>query len=86
MQEQTLSITKFYVCSRWGGGQCKLQFSAALQPLVCVSPHGRKNNTKGHTPLETVYIGCPKQVLVLAGSGDHGDYENIFFIKILLVL
>ena len=33
-----------------------------------------------------VYIGCPEQVLVLAGSGDHEDYENIFFKKILLVL
>ena len=38
------------------------------------------------TPLETVYIGCPKQALVLARSGDHGDYENIFFRKIVLVL
>ena len=34
---------------------------------------------KVHTPLETVYIGCPKQALVLARSGDHEDYENIFF-------
>ena len=32
-----------------------------------------------YTPLVTVYIGCPKQVLILAGSGDHGDNENIFF-------
>ena len=31
-----------------------------------------------------VYIGCPDQVLVLAGSGDHGDYENIFFKKNLI--
>ena len=38
------------------------------------------------TPLKTVYIGCPKQVLVLAGPGDHGDCENIFFMKILPVL
>ena len=45
---------------------------------------GRKVNVC--TPLETVYIGCPKQVLVLAGHGDHGDCENIFFMKILLVL
>ena len=34
------------------------------------------------TPLETVYIGCPKQALVLARSGDHGDYENIFLEKL----
>ena len=38
------------------------------------------------TPLETVYIGCPKQALVLARSGDHGDYENIFVRKIVLAL
>ena len=38
------------------------------------------------TPLEKVYIGCPKQVLVLAGCGDREDYENIFSKKIVLVL
>ena len=38
------------------------------------------------SPLETVYIGCPEQALVLARSGDHGDYENIFVRKIVLVL
>ena len=48
------------------------------------------NRTKFHslvrTPLEIVYIGCPKQILILAGSGDLGDYDNISFKKILLVL
>ena len=29
------------------------------------------------TILETVYIGCPKQALVLARSGDLGDYEKM---------
>ena len=36
------------------------------------------------TILETVYIGCPKQALVLARSGDPGDYEIIR--KIVLAL
>ena len=39
-----------------------------------------------NTPLGTVYIGSPEQALVLARSGDHGDYENIFFRKIVLAL
>ena len=33
-----------------------------------------------------VYIGCPEQVLMLAGSGDHGYYENILKKKIFLFL
>ena len=35
------------------------------------------------TPLEAVYIGCPKQVQVLARSGNHGYNENNFFKKIV---
>ena len=42
--------------------------------------------TTAITILEAVYIGCPKQALVLARSGDHGDYENIFFRKIMPAL
>ena len=35
------------------------------------------------TAVVTPHIAIPEQELVLVGSGDHGDYENIFFIKIL---
>ena len=38
------------------------------------------------TALVTMINRFPEQVLVLAGSRDHGDYENIFFKRIVLGL
>ena len=38
----------------------------------------RERERSPHTPLVLPYIEFPKQVLVLAESGDYGDYENIF--------
>ena len=38
------------------------------------------------TPLVTAHIEFPEQVLVLAGSGDRGNDENIFLRKIVLGL
>ena len=38
------------------------------------------------TTLLIVIKRFPEQVLILALTGDHGDYENIFFSKIVLSL
>ena len=72
----------------------KLNEARAIAILIDSDPHftpraplaGMFAKFLVHTPLETVYIGCPEQALVLARSGDHGDYENIFLRKIVLAL